>query len=263
MKIGIFYNAKQADRSVAERLVALVTERGHEAVLFASAKEIGDVERLIVLGGDGTVLRAARRTSELKIPLVGVNYGRLGFLTEYERGEEEKAVGLVLKEDCGRVRRSMLEVEAGKMRAFCLNELAILRPITPALDNRVVTVSAEIDGAPAGEFRADGLIVTTPTGSTGYSLSAGGNILTPDCEAFLLTPVCALSMRSRPVVYPERSTLSFLVREGASLVLYGDGIPLGTAEAGEKITVRKAERYAAFLTETKGGFFRRLTEKIN
>ncbi len=263
MRIGVYENAEQAERSVAERLVDLVTERGHEAILFASAGEIGGVDRLIVLGGDGTVLRAARRASECGIPLVGVNYGRLGFLTEYERGEEEKAVALALTESPEVIRRAMLEVETGERRAYCLNELSILRPIAPAFDNRVVTVSAEIDGVPAGEFRADGLIVTTPTGSTGYSLSAGGNILTPDCEAFLLTPVCALSMRSRPIVYSDRSALSFVVREGVSLVLYGDGIPLGTAEAGTKITVRKASRFAEFLTETRGGFFRRLTEKIN
>ena len=128
--------------------------------------------------------------------------------------------------------------------------------------NRVVTISVTIDGSHAGEFIADGLIVTTPTGSTAYSLSAGGSIMTPDCETFQLTPVCAFSMRSRSIAYSNRSELGFSLPQGA-LVLYGDGVYLGQAGAKDKLIVRKSVRSAAFLTRGLSEYFRRLTEKIN
>ena len=157
----------------------------------------------------------------------------------------------------------MLEVDLNGMRSHCLNELSMLRPVTEAGENRVIKISIAIDGSSAGEIVADGLIVTTPTGSTAYSLSAGGCIMTPDVESFLLTPVCAFSMRSRPIACSDRSAISFAVEQGTELMLFGDGAFLGSAGAGDKLTVRKSERFATFLTRDKRGFFRRLTGKIN
>ena len=261
MNIGIYYNREQVDRSVAERLAAHIFAAGHTAVLFSELTEIcGD--RLVVLGGDGTMLRAAKRASVLNIPVVGVNYGRLGFLTEFEREETDKVISLVLDENCAVLRRAMLEVELNGSKFDCLNELALLHPVAPDKDNRVVTISVAIDGSHAGEFIADGLIVATPTGSTAYSLSAGGSIMTPDCETFQLTPVCAFSMRSRSIAYSNRSELSFSLPKGA-LVLYGDGVFLGQAGAEDRLTVRRSVRSAAFLTRGLSEYFRRLTEKIN
>lgn len=261
MNIGIYYNREQVDRSVAERLAAHIFAAGHTAMLFSELSEIcGD--RLVVLGGDGTMLRAAKRASVLNIPVVGVNYGRLGFLTEFEREETGKVIPLVLDENCAVLRRAMLEVELNGSKFDCLNELALLHPVAPDKDNRVVTISVAIDGSHAGEFIADGLIVATPTGSTAYSLSAGGSIMTPDCETFQLTPVCAFSMRSRSIAYSNRSELSFSLPKGA-LVLYGDGVFLGQAGAEDRLTVRRSVRSAAFLTRGLSEYFRRLTEKIN
>lgn len=261
MNIGIYYNLEQVDRSVAEKLASLIFAAGHTASLFSDLSELcGD--RLVVLGGDGTMLRAAKRASERGIPVVGVNFGRLGFLTEFEREEAEKVVPLVLDEHCAVLKRAMLEVELNGNRCDCLNELALLHPVAPEKANRVVTISVTIDGSHAGEFIADGLIVTTPTGSTAYSLSAGGSIMTPDCETFQLTPVCAFSMRSRSIAYSNRSELGFSLPQGA-LVLYGDGVYLGQAGAKDKLIVRKSVRSAAFLTRGLSEYFRRLTEKIN
>lgn len=261
MNIGIYYNLEQVDRSVAEKLASLIFAAGHTASLFSDLSELcGD--RLVVLGGDGTMLRAAKRASERGIPVVGVNFGRLGFLTEFEREEAEKVVPLVLDEQCAVLKRAMLEVELNGNRFDCLNELALLHPVAPEKANRVVTISVTIDGSHAGEFIADGLIVTTPTGSTAYSLSAGGSIMTPDCETFQLTPVCAFSMRSRSIAYSNRSELGFSLPQGA-LVLYGDGVYLGQAGAKDKLIVRKSVRSAAFLTRGLSEYFRRLTEKIN
>ena len=263
MKVGIFYNAQQVEFAVAKKLANLLQEKEAQPMLFTSLEEISGIDRLIVLGGDGTLLRAARYASDAGIPLVGVNFGRLGFLTEFEREEAEQAVSLVLDDTCETLHRSMLEVNLNGMRTQCLNELSMLRPINEAGDIKVVRISIAIDGSSAGEIAADGLIVTTPTGSTAYSLSAGGCIMTPDCESFLLTPVCAFSMRSRPIACSDRSTISFTVEKDASLMLFGDGIFLGSVGADDSLTVRKSERFATFLTRDKRGFFRRVTTKIN
>ena len=263
MRVGIYFNAKQVDPTIADRLAFFLQERGGEPILFSSLEEIVDIDRLIVLGGDGTILRVARRASEVNIPLVGVNFGRLGFLTEFERGEVEGAALLALDANCETLNRSMLEVDFNGMRTQCLNELSMLRPVTEAGENRVIKISIAIDGSSAGEINADGLIVTTPTGSTAYSLSAGGCIMTPDVESFLFTPVCAFSMRSRPIACSDRSAISFGVGRGTTLMLFGDGAFLGSAGSDDRLTVRKSERFATFMTRDKRGFFRRLTEKIN
>lgn len=262
MKIGIFFNPNQVEIATVEAFVAAIEKAGSYAVVFSREEEISNIERLIVLGGDGTVLRAARRASELDIPLFGVNYGHLGFLTEFERGTLDEAVSLALNEHCDRVERSMLEVELKGIRTVCLNECVLMRSVAPGEEMELNRFAMAIDGRSAGEVVADGLIVTTPTGSTAYSLSAGGSIMTPDCAAFMLTPVCAISMRSRPIVYDSSSELTFSLSEG-SLLLYGDGRFLGQIGKGDVLTVRKAARSAAFLTCDRAGYFRRLTEKIN
>lgn len=262
MTIGIFYNERQVEKNVAEELDRAVRKAGGEAVVFCCADEINGVDRLIVLGGDGTVLRAARRASVLDIPIVGVNYGRLGFLTEFSREDTLLAAKLALDGNCSLVHRSMLEVNLNGVKSYCLNELALLHRTESERDNRIAKISVEIDGSKAGDFTADGLIVATPTGSTAYSLSAGGSIMTPDCETFLLTPVCAFSLRSRPIAYPDKCTLFFSL-ESNSVALYGDGIYLGKAGAEDELTVRKSTRRATFMTWDTSGYFRRLTQKIN
>lgn len=261
MKVGVFFNQTQADLSSAKNLLALLAQKGAETALFSREEDIGDVDRLIVLGGDGTVLRAARRAAELNIPLLGVNYGHIGFLTEFERDETEEAAALALSLECDHLVRAMLEVELNGVRAFCLNECSLQRRITPS-ENKVVKICVQIDGSDAGDIVADGIIVATPTGSSAYSLSAGGSILTPECEAFSLTPVCAISLRSRPIVYSSSAELSFSVPEG-DLLLYGDGKYLGEVRAGDVVLVRKAKRSATFLTRNKKGYFLKITEKIN
>lgn len=263
MNIGIYYNCEKVDKKIVDKLVRKINAAGGNAVVFSEAERIGGVKRLLVLGGDGTMLHAARQTAALRIPLVGINYGHLGFLTEFERGDEEKALELVLDSDCPLLECTMLEVDFNKRKALCLNELSLLRGVGADCDNRAVKISVTIDGSAAGVFNADGLIVTTPTGSTAYSLSAGGSIMMPECGTFQLTPVCAFSLRSRPIAYPDRYELQFFLPKHCKVVLCGDGIYLGEAGECDEIKVRKAKSAALFLTRNKHDCFRRLTEKIN
>lgn len=261
MKICICYNRTQVPEEVCSELQNAVAAAGH-AVIVRPEYNGEEADRIIVLGGDGTVLRAARAASVKRIPLVGVNYGRLGFLTEFERGECTKAVRLALEEKPEILERAMLEIVLNGKSAHCLNELALMRTVAPDRDSNVVKISVTIDGSHAGDFSADGLIVATPTGSTAYSLSAGGSIMTPECETFLLTPVCAFSMRSRPIAYPDKSVLRFCLPQ-TKLLLYGDGVFLGEAGEGDELCVKKSRQKALFLTRNKADYFHKLTQKIN
>lgn len=261
MKIGIYYNEKQVTDETVSTLLKYLSEAGGTPVVFRQKEELATarIDRLIVLGGDGTVLRAARSAPE--IPIVGVNFGTLGFLTEFERDELYPAAEFVLKENCEILRRSMLEADFKGEKSFCLNELSLFHRADEH-SRGIAKIQVHIDGNPAWEYFADGLIVSTPTGSTAYSLSAGGCIMTPDAGTFLITPVCAFSLRSRPVVCSENSVITLTFSEATMSVLI-DGRYAGKADKEDVITVRKAERAACFLTRDKNGFFRKLANKIN
>ncbi len=262
MKVGIFYKKeKVGDESVIERLACLIEDRGCSVRLFSRPEQIEGIDRLLVLGGDGTILRAAHAVDGRDIPIVGVNYGTLGFLTEYEKGDVFAAVDLILAENPTVLTRSMIEVTYGGRTTRCLNEMVVKRESSNRTSNQIARLCVKLDGTQAGEFVADGLIVATPTGSTAYSLSAGGNILCPDCKAFLLTPICSFSLRTRPIVYSDESVLSFEVPDGQPMVLYGDGKFLGEVKDGT-VTVKKSDKFVQFLTRNKNGFFSRLTEKL-
>lgn len=253
----------QTSREVATGLAARISALGGSPFVFAEVEQTEGCDRIVVLGGDGTILRAARFASEWNIPLVGVNFGKLGFLAEFEREEIEDAAKLITDINCPVMERSMLEVNLNGKLAYCLNELSILRETSAGASGRTTKISVMIDGSRAGDFNADGLIISTPTGSTAYSLSAGGSIMTPDCDTFQLTPVCAFSLKSRPIAYPDRCELRIVLPEERKLVLHGDGIFLGELTQSDDLTVRKASRKATFLTRNKGEYFRRLTQKIN
>ncbi len=263
MKVGITYNASQVDKSAPIRFAAAIEKAGGVASVFSSEEEPGDVDRLVVLGGDGAVLHAAKRASRRSLPLFAVNYGHIGFLTEFEREEEAGAVALALSENPDTIVRTLIEVDFNGVKTDCLNELSLLCPVTGGRDIRAGKLAVTIDGSSAGDFTADGLIVATPTGSTAYSLSAGGSILTPDCPAFILTPVNAFSLKSRPIICPDSSELSLSVDGEGALLAFGDGEFLGTVFRGDELRVKKSERKAVFLTQSRRGFFRRLTQKIN
>ncbi len=262
MKIGIFYKKEKVkDEKVVSSLKESLEERGAEVFVYRNAAEISEVERLLVLGGDGTVLRAARAIDGRKIPIVGINYGTLGFLTEFERGETEEAISLLVDANCEVLQRSMLKISLNGRDTHCLNEVVVKKESSPQKGNKIARLYVNIDGTRAGEFAADGIIVATPTGSTAYSLSAGGSILCPDCKSFLLTPICAFSLRSRPIVYSDESVLSFEFADSQPMAIYGDGKYLGEL-CGEELSVKKSEKRVYFLTRNKNGFFSRMTEKL-
>lgn len=202
------------------------TQRSSLQVPVVPRSELASKSDLIlVLGGDGTLLAAARNVHDLDVPILAVNMGSLGFLTAVTIGELYSSLELILNGqhqiDC----RKMLQVQV--MRAGAV--VAAYQALNDAVLNkaaiaRILDFHASVDGQFLSVFKADGLIVSTPTGSTAYSLAAGGPIVYPSVEAFIITPICPHTLTNRPVVVPDRSQIEITLKsEAESVFLTVDG----------------------------------------
>ena len=264
MKVGIFCNKEtKRFRLVQEELFKALRARGVEYRVFDRVEEIGGIDVLAVLGGDGTILKVAIRAGKEGILLLGINAGTLGFLTEFEGNQVAEAAELLCGggvTDC----RSVLELDVGGKKFYALNDAVFQRRYDASVDDNVVGVQARIDGKEVDRFVGDGLIVSTPTGSTAYSLSAGGSVLTPDIAAFILTPICAHSLHNRPIVYADGSTLEVILsEEGGALSLFCDGKFSAELHRKDVVRVKKADFSVRFLKKQDSNFFDRLLFKLN
>jgi NAD+ kinase len=232
----------------------------------ASFEEIaGKVDLVIVLGGDGTLLAAARAVGERPVAILGVNLGSLGYLTETSSGELYRALEDVL---AGRYRveeRMRLDVTAERGgrslgRFLALNDAVIGKSAL----SRMIELEALADGVQVTTYHADGLIVATPTGSSAYSLSAGGPLLLPELEAIVLTPICPHTLTQRPLVLPETSRIEIRVRlqRGAEVHLTVDG-QVGEALAhGDVVRVRRADHPVHLLVPPGRNRFQVMRSKL-
>lgn len=226
-------------------------------------------ECVLVLGGDGTLLRAAVDLVELNIPMLGVNLGALGYLAEIDRGLIYPALEMLLEDRCRRESRMMLrgDVWHEEKRIFShvvLNDIFVTREGSP----RIISLKTYVNDSYLNEYHADGLIVSTPSGSTGYSLSAGGPIIAPEAELFLMTPLAEHSLNARSVVLPSDSRICVEVGEGkdtaiehAMATFDGDRtIPLVT---GDRVEIRMAEQNVTFMKIQDNSFLETLRKKMN
>lgn len=267
MKIGVLGKlSKVKSVAVIEELVQLLQQAGYETVTFQSPMEIADVDVVVVLGGDGAILHSALPSARLGVKIIGINYGNLGFLTEYEKDEKSEIIALLRaleKEECRIVKRSVLQIEIGEKTFFALNEVAIQRDygVSGVKSTQILRVSITSNEG-TDEIAGDGVLVCTPTGSTAYSLSAGGAILTPEVPVFMVTPVCAFSMRTRPTVYSDDETFTLKIERGQGILL-ADGFTIARLGEGVHVRVKKAPFTADFPTKDGSGFFRKVKNKLN
>jgi NAD+ kinase len=217
-----------------------------------------DGTRLIVsIGGDGTLLWTAQQAAVAKVPVLGINAGRLGFLTQVQLGEEGKALERWAAGDFKLQRRALLEVRSGKQVFHALNDAVVHKG-----EINLIRLAVTVDSQPAGDFDADGVIVSTPTGSTGYALSLGGPILHPDVQALVFMPLNPHSLFNRPVILPEQARVTIRVPDSPS-ILTCDGQQNEQLAPGAEVQVA-APGLAVQLVQFDGGrnFFELLRQKL-
>src|SRR5215211_6626323 len=210
-----------------------------------------DADLAIVLGGDGTMLRALKRFLGRDVPVLGVNFGRVGFLTSVRREELEDGVRRAFDGDFFTVELPTLEAELGGER----------HPAVNAATGRMVELQWAIAGEDLGSVPCDGLICSTPSGSTGYNLSNGGPVLVWGLDAMAMTFVAPHSLHARPLVVPRTRDLQVTnLSASVAVAVLADGHQIGELSAGDSVTVRLAEQRSLLATLPEATFFRRYRE---
>jgi len=208
---------------------------------FSELDETFDL--LISIGGDGTILRAITYLKNLNIPIVGINTGRLGFLATIQHDEIEKAIQQILDKDYTLSKRTLLSIETSPSNSdivdlnFALNEIAVSRKNTTSM----ITVETYLNGEFLTSYWSDGLIISTPTGSTGYSLSCGGPVITPDTTSFVLTPIAPHNLSARPLVIEDSTTIQLKVSGRENNYLVSLDSRIATLANETTITLKKAD----------------------
>jgi len=256
---------------LAGKLADFLNERGVDIVLDAPlAKELGryqgrtceledmEADLVVAVGGDGTILRTQSFISHKKIPLIGINMGTVGFLTEIDPENAFSALEEVLAGNYSVERRNQLLVWHNHELPSALNEV-VLMTRKPA---KMLHIQISVDDEIVEELRADGLIIATPSGSTAYSMSAGGPIVDPKVGAFIIVPICPFKLGARPTVVADESIIKVkLLREGKKAIAVIDGQFEEEINYMDEIIFRKSQDCAYFVRLTKD-FYRKVREKL-
>ena len=221
------------------------------------------IDCLFVLGGDGTLLRATAKASQCGVPMLGINLGRLGFLTEVELGGTQKALDDMVSGQCYIEERLMLRCavmngQKAVLTADALNDAAVMKKDV----SRTIHIELFINGALADSVSCDGMLISTPTGSTAYSLSAGGPIVSPCLRCMLATPVSPHTLHSRTLVVSADDIVVIKPETDASAVLSCDGALLRSLRPGETVHIGKSAHMARFIRFREGYFYPLLRSKF-
>jgi len=203
------------------------------------------IEALITLGGDGTLLHAAHLISRPDLPVLGINMGRLGFLTSATEAEVETCLKALVTGNYATSTRAMIEAEITRAAGNARQHLRALNDIVVGWgqSTRIVTLDVAINEELVTSYRCDGIIVSTPTGSTGHSLSAGGPIMHPESHSILVNVVCPHTLSARPLVVPDSVTVKITVRQAAKKLLVSvDGNDESSASEGDSLVIRKSSQ---------------------
>ena len=284
MRIAIFCAFDQeASISYSKEVISLLKAAEHEVLVDQRLKKFldpalipsttffdssgtitPDVDFLFSIGGDGTLLRAIPYVKNSEIPIFGINTGRLGFLTSLQKESLQAGLRHFFDRQYQLIERSLIEVKCSKPIealeefGYALNEVCISRKNTTSM----LTIDTQIDDNPLTTYWADGLIVATPTGSTGYSLSSGGPILSPDNHNWILNPIAPHNINYRPLIIPDTSEIKIQVSGRGTDHLVSLDSRIVTVKNDAVITLRKAP-FSVFTVQLEGDtFFKTLREKL-
>ena len=270
--VGLVYNSQVPE---AAPLVDTLVESLHlrETSWSSPVAELEGVEDklrrtglIVVVGGDGTILRTVRVIAPFGVPIVGVNVGRVGFITELEADETVEKLPMYLDGELRVEERMMLEASVTsdsepkpRITVNALNEVVVARGSVARLHD----IHTSVDGVPLTSYRADAVIVSTATGSTGYALSSGGPILYPEARVVLVLPVAAHTGLRDSLILPEESVIELRASDSHEVILSADGFLDTVLETQDKVTVKRSRYVARFLrSQPPGRFYSTLTRRL-
>jgi NAD+ kinase len=223
-----------------------------------------NADLIVVLGGDGTMISTARMVGDADVLVLGINYGSLGYLTDFRIEEMFPTLELIIAGQFEIDRRVMLDAEHWRGQELLaqgrvLNDVVINK----AALARIIAIDVKLDGLFVNLFRADGLIVSTPTGSTAYNLSAGGPIIYPSMNAVVLTPICPFTLTNRPIVVPDTAKIELMLEnENEGVILSLDGQTGYTMKAADRVVIRKSETTFNLVHPANRNYFDVLRDKL-
>lgn len=267
----VMNTGKDSDLAVSKEIKQYIEQHGKECIL-SEKDELGqiipgtvpsDADCAIVLGGDGTMIQTARELCDYDIPLLGINLGTLGYLTEFEMHNAKDALDYLFDHVPVIEKRMMLTGEVkNDVSSLALNDVVISRKG----DLRVIHFDIYVNGALLNSYQADGVIISTPTGSTGYNLSAGGPIVEPTASMIVLTPICSHALNTSSIVLSAEDIIEIEISEGRygneSAAVSFDGGTLHHLTTGDRVTVKKAEETTSFMKISEESFLKTLRRKM-
>jgi len=279
-RIGLVGNAEKSACAASVRAAARLIQRaGRKVVCDETTAQLAklkcetcpsaaalakETDLLLVFGGDGTMLHAARQIAGSRTPILGVNIGGLGFLTAVPSDKLADALKLLWRGEYKFESRALIEA-AGighkkKISAIALNDLVVTRGAV----SRLIALDVSVDGEPITRYRCDGLIVSSPTGSTAYSLAAGGAIVLPTADVFVLTPICPHALSNRSIILPLSATIRVkAVNTVQATFLNADGQIVGELDAGDEITIRRSRHSVRLVRLADGSFLEAMRRKLH
>ncbi|MDR0926637.1 MAG: NAD(+)/NADH kinase [Ignavibacteria bacterium] len=227
-----------------------------EHLHIISDSNVGTPDYIISFGGDGTILSAVQEYYALELPIMGFNVGKLGFLAEFSTDYLENELSNLLSGKYNTTTRFAIKAHYNNSTAIALNDIVVYKK-NPA---KMITLKAFCNGQHIGDYRADGIIISTPTGSTAYSLACGGPILSPDADVVCITPIAPHSLNLRPLVIPSSKALSFITTAPANLI--ADGFNAATIVDDTPMTIEVANKQVHIIIPQNSNYYDVLREKL-
>ena len=230
-------------------------------------KYLGKKHKLIItLGGDGTVLYCSRLFSPFDIPILAINFGEIGFITEIEKNNWKTSLESFINNTCMLKKHILLKVSVFRdnkkeYEANCLNDSVI----TASGAAKIINLDVHVDNLYLGRYKADGIIISTPTGSTAYSAAAGGPLLYPEMDAFLLTPICPYSLSNRAIVLPVDKKIKIIIEkeQRVGIILTSDGQEIFNLKENDSVVIEKSSYITHIIKAEKDVFFSKVKTKLN
>lgn len=252
------YVAQQINEFLTKRNIKVVAKEA-EGIAPLSSVPFEKINFLISLGGDGTILRLVHTFDDLKIPIIGINLGHLGFMADIPLSHMNENLEDLLEGNYTIEKRVVIDAEINDSKCFAVNDIVIHRAKNPSL----IDLSIKVDGSYLNTFSADGIIISTANGSTAYSLSSGGPILTPELEAFVITPICPHTISNRPIVLMPKDKIEIeYISPYQPVEIIADGFTFGHMMTKEIFTLSKSNKTFKMVNLSRTDYFATLREKL-